>query len=67
MTKYILSAQEMKIHFQALNIKKILYTFSSNSDIRWQTSFANIKIHTIKTLMYSVSSAACFQIKNYKK
>lgn len=49
MTKNILSAQEMKIHFWALNIKKkILYTFSSNSDIRWQASFANIKIHDHK-------------------
>lgn len=67
MTKNILSAQEMKIHFRALNIKKILYTFSSNSDIRWQTSFANIKIHDHKNINVQCEQCCVFSDKELQE
>lgn len=68
MTKNILSAQEMKIHFWALNIKKkILYTFSSNSDIRWQASFANIKIHDHKNINVQCEQCCMFSDKELQE
>lgn len=68
MTKNILSAQEMKIHFWALNKKKkILYTFSSNSDIRWQASFANIKIHDHKNINVQCEQCCVFSDKELQE
>lgn len=47
--------------------KKILYTFSSNSDIRWQASFANIKIHDHKNINVQCEQCCVFSDKELQE